>query len=71
MKNAKTILESIVNKLPAQHRKLAREVLEARYLAQRTAHETADYLGISYKTVVSILREVQDITRGKNPMDFA
>ena len=71
MKNAPAILEKIISALPASHRKLAREILEARYLARKTPIETAEFLGVSYKTVVLILKEIRDVTRGKTPADFA
>ena len=71
MKNATAILDSIISRINPKNRKIARAILEARFLSQKTARETAEYLGISYNTVVSVLKEIHDVTKGKTPFDFA
>lgn len=70
MKNAKNILENIVKAMPGNMRENALQILETRFLANNTATETAEILGIPYPVVVKTLKTVRDITRGKNPLDF-
>ena len=71
MKNADAIVNRIISRINPAHRKIARAVLEARFLSQKNARETAEYLGISYNTVIAVLKEIRDITKGKTPCDFA
>jgi len=71
MKNADIIIKNIVNQLPAKYRKNALEILKTRYLAKRSAIETADILGIPYNTVCATLQEIKKLTKNKSPLDFA
>lgn len=71
MKNADAIVNRIISRINPKYRKIARAVLEARFLSQKTARETAEYLGISYNTVIAVLKEIRDVTKGKTPFDFA
>lgn len=70
MKNANLIIDSIINCFPSNKRQLAREILECRFLAQLNTKETALYLGVSYNSVVDVLKELKRITKGKSPVDF-
>ena len=71
MKNAESILTAIISRINPAHRKIARAILETRFLSQKNARETAEYLGIPYKVVVAVLKEIRDVTKGKTPFDFA
>ena len=70
MKNANIILSNVIKQLPESKRTLARNVLECRFLAQLNTQETAHYLGVSYNTVVDILKSIKAITKGKTLSDF-
>lgn len=71
MKNASDILSNVIKALPYEMQGIARDVLTVRFLAQNTTAETAEILGIEYKTVVNVLKTIRKITKGKTPMDFA
>lgn len=70
MKNAKLIIENIINTLPVKYRKNAREILETRYLAMHNARETAEITGIPYTIVTETLKAVKLATKGKTLADF-
>lgn len=71
MKNASTIIQNVIKSLPEDMQGIARDVLTVRFLGQNSANETAEILGIEYKTVVNVLKTIRKITKGKTPMDFA
>lgn len=71
MKNADAIVNRIISRINPKYRKIARAILETRFLSQKNARETAEYLGISYNTVIAVLKEIRDVTKGKTPFDFA
>ena len=64
------IIQSLVNNVPAKHREAARQIIAIRYLNGRkeaTIAETAEKIGLSLRTVKTILKEM---TQGLSIGDF-
>lgn len=70
MKNASVIINNIINVFPKNRRKLAREILECKFLAQMNNMEISKYLNIPYYIIVETLQQIKTITKGKTLSDF-